>query len=355
MFYRLTVIFISLLITLNNFGQQVYKMGQTGLKTAEGLYFYSLPRTSLLIKVVCTHNKTFAGPYFAYAEELLGIKNLPSEDKSEWRIDSILIQTIQEADPEAVYAVQTDKKFSPEKLLKFSQSGLIFDYSSNENATYNEKASLDLTSEPEVKFDEYSINGFVAESFDTIYKTVIKDTMYVKIPVLKPKTALKTLKEKAKDAADVIAKIRARKYELLMAEDDPYAEANVLKYAIAELDKIENAYIEMFTGKIVSKKYTFLFNHTPDIKDQNVEVFRFSSSNGINTGNQASPVFLAFDKEGRTRGLKDWLNNIPSAKESLYYRIPDAAVAKIIYKGQVIAFKRVFISQFGVAVPYPNK
>lgn len=355
--FKKSIIFLLSLFFLSASSQEIYKIGDSGIKSTEGLVFYSLPKTNLIVKVVCSRTTSYAGPYFAYAEELLGIKGLPSEDKTEWKIDSIIINSAQESDPEALYAFKPDKKMEFDHLWKFSSAGLIFDPSSTVSSSYPELASIESNNGIK-KIDEFTIGGFVAEKFDTLYKTVIKDTMYVKIPVLKPRASMKSIKEKAQEAADMIMKIRTRKFELLMAEDDPYAEVNAMKYAINELDKIEKAFLEMFTGKKNEKSYTYTFQHTPEMKELNYELFRFSTSQGIvdKSVTSASAVILSYEREGRVKGMKDWLASIPQAKSgSIYYRIPDAAMIKLSYKGQVIAFRKLLISQFGVIAPYHYK
>jgi Domain of unknown function (DUF4831) len=355
---------IVFIIFLSNslFGQgilSVQKVGEKPLKNADNLIIYALPRTTLAFKIVSRVTNTYYGPYFAYAEEYLGIKGAPSENKTEWSIDSVNILSFKEADPDEYYAVKTKSNFNPKPIFLLNESGLILDPSlpeqlgqQNDHNIITKKNAL--TSE----VIEVSMQKYYNEKADTFYKTMLKDSIYLKIPLIRTRQELKNLKDKAREAADVIVKIRQRRFEMILSEDEALPEVKAFHLALDEMRKIEEDYLALFTGRQTTNTFTTWFYYTPASvsRDSQFEIFRFSSKNGISDRKDATatPVFLTFEKDNRTRAINDWMQYISNPGQNhLFYRIPDAATVDVIWKGDLLASKKLLIYQFGTVVPFP--
>jgi hypothetical protein len=350
------------LFTLNIYSQgivSVQKIGDKPITNTENMFVYSLPRTVLAIKVVTRQTTTFSGPYFSYADEYLGLKGVPSENKTEWDIDSIDIFTYKEADPNAYYAVRTKKDMNPASIMQLTESGIILDPSKEKEICQPfHKNSYTENSNLSDEFSAVSMEKYYNEKTDTLYKTILKDSVYLKIPLIRSKEELKTLKDKAREAADVIIKIRQRKFEMVLSEDEVLPEANSFKTALNEMQKTEDEYLALFTGRRASKTFTNWFFYTPEQieREPQFELFRFSEKSGISdrTTASASPVFISFRKMNRTKVLGDGIQ-IPKVGEvkSLVYRIPDAAIADVSWNDDLLASKKLLIYQFGALVPFP--
>jgi hypothetical protein len=196
------------------------------------------------------------------------------------------------------------------------------------------------------------------EKADTFYKTMLKDSIYLKIPLIRSRQELKNLKDKAREAADVIIKIRQRRFEVILSEDEALPEVKALRLALDEMQKIEDDYLALFTGRRTTNTFTTWIYYTPASvsRDSQFEIFRFSSKNGISdrTDASATPVFLTFEKDNRTRIINDWMQYIGNPGQNhLFYRIPDAATVDVIWKGDLVASKKLLIYQFGTVVPFP--
>ena len=336
----------------------VQKVGERPLKNADNLFIYSLPRTTLAFRVVTRVTSTYCGPYYAYAEEYLGIKGVPSENKSEWSIDSIEITSFKEADPDEYYAVKTKPGFNPKSLFYLNESGIILDPSLPEQFGQSNHNIISKKNTMTSEVVEVSMQKYYNEKVDTFYKTILKDSVYLRIPLIRPKQELKTLKDKALEAADVIIKIRQRRFEMIMAEDEALPEAKSFRIALDEMQKIEDDYMALFTGRQTSIVFTTWFYYSPPsvTRDSQFEIFRFSSRKGISdrTDALATPVFITFEKEYRTKVLNDWMQYISNPGEQhLFYRIPDAATIDVVWKGNLLASKKILIYQFGTVVPFP--
>ncbi len=358
---KISALFLSLNIIYVLSGQgivSVQKIGEFSPKNINDVFIYALPRTTLAIKVVTKNTKTYCGPYFAYAEEYLGLKSIISENKSEWSIDSVDIFPIKEVDPDEFYAVKTKKGFNPKSLFYLTESGFILDPSFKSELTQINFGEISINDNSSNEFKELSMQKFYYGKSDTFYKTVIRDSAYIRIPLTKTKEEMKSLKDKAKEAADVIIKIRQRKFEMILSEDGALPEVKSFRMALDEMNRLEEYYLELFIGRSITTTYTTWFYYTPiaSTKETQFEIFRFSPKSGISdrTISSATPVFLTFEKDNNTKSLNEWLQNAKcTSKNQLYYRIPDAAIVNVIWKGNLLASKKILISQFGAIVPFP--
>jgi hypothetical protein len=339
---------------------KVYRLGDAQLKSAENVYFYSLPRTSIILKVITKRITTIPGPYFAYAEEYMGIRGVPSENSVEWEIDSIGISTENEADPECWYALKADKPINPEIFLNFSSEGFIFSPPSQGMFLSPEI----LIPKPETHnppyFTDLTKTNFFYNTADTFYKTILKDSLFIRVPIIKPKSEARPIKEKSREAADIIMKIRQWRFDTVLPDDGSLPEAGSFKIALAESYRIEQNYLALFIGKKFIDKFITWFVYTPtgNTKETQFEVFRFSPKIGIadKTIPFASPVYLTFDEAGNTKNLGEWMNAINAPKENhIFYRIPDEAVVYVNWKGDILASKQILVSQFGTIVSFPIK
>lgn len=337
--------------------KSVYKIGESAPKNTNNIFIYALPRTTLAIKVVTKRTITSCGPYFAYAEEYLGIKDVNSENKSEWSIDSIDIFTIKEVDPDEFYAVKTKKGFNPKSLFFLTESGFILDPSVQSEFTVANLGVFPKNNTPKA-LKEYSMQKYYYDKTDTFYKTVIKDSLYLRIPSTRSKEELKNLKDRAREAAEVIFKIRQRKFEMILSEDEALPEAKAFRMALDEMNRIETIYLDLFTGRTITNIFTSWFYFTPVsmTKETQFEIFRFSTKYGISdrTIPSATPIFLMFERNNNTKSLNEWLNDTKyNDNNSLLYRIPDLATVNVIWKGNLLMSKKILISQFGTIVPFP--
>ena len=72
-------------------------------------------------------------------------------------------------------------------------------------------------------FTNQSIEEFYTDKSDTLYKTIIRDSAFIRIPVVRKLREAKTLEQKAEAAYNVISEIRELRFELLRGD------ANVFK------------------------------------------------------------------------------------------------------------------------------
>ncbi len=317
-------------------------------------YVYSLPQTSFKLNMEVVRTRIIHGPYYRFSEKLLSIKDVPVRSSTTYRISKVQLESFEEADPDNVFLLrqvsgQTD--LSP--LLKLGREGLIYDYS---QALYTGKqAYLPDASHEGPMFTELSMERNTVMSIDTFYKTILTDTSFIRVPVLKEQLMVKTIDEKAEEAADFILELRYERFMMLTGNNN----TQVSDYSVQRLDEIEREYLELFIGKSFEEKlqYTYYITPSGDGFFENIEILEFSENRGIlEEGSDDSEVLsLRIRKTGKTDLLRDPIQpeKLSVQTNALYYRVPDVAEIEISLGGRTLLSDRYPVCQYGVILSMP--
>jgi hypothetical protein len=348
-------IILTLLLIQQTNAQSFEILKATELKAGmyENTYLYALPKTSIIFKITTNKATFIPGPYCNYAEEFLGITSSRTTENTECTIDSISVETTQESDNENYYGIKVSKPLQIEQLNQLEQLGLYFYPQSS--TIHNPNISNPVNKNTLVKgFNEVTMKTFYNETADTIYKTILKDSAFIQVPIVRPKTETKTTKEKAKEASEVIMKLRQSRYEIILSEDNALPDAKSLKAVLGEMNDLEKKYTELFTGKTYNEKYVAYFVMSPTSKLNESDLFYFSSINGITekTDSSAIPIQISFEKNNNSQVFENWTNNLPK-QNHIFYRIPEVATLLIKKGEQTIASSRISIYQSGAIVSCP--
>jgi hypothetical protein len=317
-------------------------------------YVYSLPMTSFRLSLEVARTRTIRGPYYRFADKLLNIKDVPEKNREEYRISKVRLESFQESDPGQVYLVrQVSGQTDLSNLLKLGEEGLVFDM---QKAVH----SGDQVLLPEVApqgplFTELSMEKNTAMSIDTFYKTILTDTSFIRVPVLKEQLMVKTIDEKAEEAADFILELRYERFMMLTGNNATL----VSDGAVKRLDEIERQYLELFTGKTFEERmqYTYFITPSGDEVFENIEVLEFSDKRGVidQGGPDSEALSLRIRKAGKTRLLRDPLRpeKLPVQTNALYYRVPDVAFVEVSLGGRTLFNDRFQVSQYGEILVLP--
>jgi hypothetical protein len=321
----------------------------------ENSFIYALPRTRIRITVLAISHSVVPGPYNAYAEKYLGIKDAISLSKTDWEIKEVHIGTFEEPDPDYYYSLQTNNPAKAiNSLVSFSESGLIIDQSKF-TPYYLEKEIIEDAPEP-LHFEDLSIKRNIES---TNVKTKPGTTAKIAdVPATKTESKVKSLEQKAEEAANFIIKIRKRRFKLLAGQYEVFPEGIALETSIRELDELESEYLSLFTGKVYSDTVKRVFYYVPRV-GQTLErnIFcRFSDELGFQDALSVSgkPLVLELKSLEFTVALRDVQNPYmgPTYNNIIYYRIPDKASARVLYGSTNIVESEIGIYQYGVLVPY---
>ncbi len=318
-------------------------------------YVYALPMTTFKLSLEVVRTRTLRGPYYRFADKLLNIKDVPERNSEKYRISRVHLEYFEESDPKCVFlARQISGQTDLSSLLKLGKEGLIFDMHQARHSDASTQLS-GISPEGPV-FTELSMERNETMSIDTFYKTVLTDTSFIRVPVLKEQLLVKTIDEKAEEAADFILELRYERFMMLTGNNN----TAVSDAAVRRLDEIERQYLELFTGKTFEERMRYTYFLTPDGNEvfENIEVLEFSEEGGVLT--QGSPdtqvLSLNIRKAGKTLLLRDPRGReaLPVRTNALYYRVPDMAIVEVSLGGQTLLNDRVPVSQYGEILVLPT-
>ncbi len=326
-----------------------YKTGET----PAGKVLYAMPRTSLVVRVTAVKTVYVPGPFRAYAEKYLGIKPYVTKASTRWSLLSAELSSFKEPDPEKYFVISTDGLLAQNALV-MTRSGLLLDMAA---LPEQEAPAYQVSSEePDGKpyFTDLSVKRNFFEKEDTVYRTMLQDTGFVRVPVVRKSYEKKTLEQKAEEAANFIIKIRKRRFKLMAGQYDVYPKDEALEFAVKEMTRLENEYLALFTGKKVSQKWYYRFLYTPADASKQPVLFKFSPQTGVchSSGCEGIPVYLQYNvPQQEITGLQASEKSV--LRDTLVYRIPVLTDVRLVFNDRVLAQKHLLIYQFGPLIGLP--
>ncbi len=339
---KYTLSILLLFISLTNFAQRNRDDDELVPAIVEGVA-YSLPRTGIRVTVEATQEKYFHGPYFQFAEALLGIENAPATDSESWTIKDIQIETFSEADPDQVYKAMGNAAF----LLSLTESGTLAGINKEVESSTDKLVVSSFLSEaktPDVIFPDLSLNPFFEEVEDSIRGSVL---------------VVKSIEEKAQEAAHTITKLRKRRFKSLgNAYEVQLPDGDAYELMVDELGKLEDEYVALFIGKTYKETFTYSFDYIPGNNSVSGDVlFRVSNTNGVlpKTDLTGAPIVIDVKKieqlASAQASVKDTQNTM--ATTNVFYRMPGKAEIQILNGINTMASTRADLAQFGTVAPVP--
>lgn len=339
------VLFIAFLLVSPAFGQRKGKEDVVAPTFTEGV-IYALPRTGVRVKVKAVKETFQPGPYAAYAEQLLGIKNVKNKATVSWSIEEVKIDVFSEPDPEQVYKAMGDGA----SMVNLSADGCLAGINSDNSAEKNSKTETNQVGQ----INEDQSNDYFQYFTDSPLYTAGDSTNNYR-PVKMGDD------QKIGKAAQRILECRRLQYEIAAGlVDELHPDGEAYKVSLEELKKIEKTYLSLFIGKYNSEKAVFGFDYIPKTGGKSEAIFRISDEGGIIPASDLSgkPVMIEFEIEKELAQKQAGLikSDNPSAGASgVFYRIPGKANIRIVNDMNVIATARATIAQFGAVAPVPEE
>lgn len=308
---------------------------------------YALPHTGIKVHVEAIREVFQPGPYAAYAEQLLGIKNAKTREISTWNIAEVSIETFSEPDPEQVYKALGDGAFE----VSLAPNGCLSGINSQAKNDGMKMAQSNKTYQKPDLEDDFSFDYFT----DT-------PTYYPGDSTNNFRPTKVSVAQKAAEAAQRVLDCRMNQYDLAALRiDGEYPDGKAYEVSLKELKRTEKNYIQLFTGRRTYKKENYSFDFVPSSKNKSAQViFRVSDEKGIVAASDLSgkPVMIELERmAGLTeKYVKNAASDNPGAgQKGVFYRMPGVATVKIIYNMNVIATARTTIAQFGAVAPLPEE
>ena len=329
-------------------------------------FYYSLPRSVVTIDITVTRIDRISGPYAKYAAKYLGIKDPVLQNKTNYELSDISINTYAEPDPNQYFFVNVKNQGaikSNSMMIALSESGLIQDLNDDSDKKV-EQDKKEKSSRKRIDYSEtfkYFADANLIERIDTIIEQVSMDTVTVEKRTVKRIMVEKSVEQKAKEAADFIMKIKEQRLDIITgAQEVPYSEATV-KFMSEELEKMEKEYMMMFVGITETEVLHYRYYYLPkaNLYSASIPLFKFSRIGGIVSEDNADGdmVYIHIDRARNTKNLEEFAkkNNEGESKHGFFYRIPEYAKFTI-KQGSILKAEASFlIAQFGVVTSLPAK
>ena len=302
--------------------------------------YYALPRTTFTIEVEARQESFFAGPYAAFAKQLL---NMDVRDKDEvtTAISKARIIPGTEADPSAWYT--TDQENAG--LLALSAQGLV---------SFSEKPEANLqTWRFSGKTAPVSFNGRITETEKpTIvieYQEVQTDTGLVTIPVEHKVMVEKTLEDRAAEAAEVVLNLRKERMNIITGNTDANFYGNSMEVALKEMDRLEKEYLALFQGYTVTKTFNGSFEIVPSAASQTQRylVFRLLQDGFVTEGSRGVPCYLNLEPESTQPADDDQATQRRGKTTPLRFRTPMVCKVTLTQDTKTLVSARVPVYQLG--------
>jgi hypothetical protein len=329
--------------------------GNSSINAESSGFYYSLPRTVIKVDFIIEKNKCVKGPYSEYAPKILGIDDVIIKDETKYTLVDVIVSALVEPDPEATFFVEFDEKASKEEkslIFNLQEDGIILGANDVENQGIQKSISLSktLVNDSENNVFQYYAESNLYQRVDTIVRKITIDTTTIRRNILQSSWVDRSPEQKARAAADYIQKIRESRFNLISGYQE-INYGNSISFMDEKLKAMEDEYVDLFVGKEIKSLKEQSVEFLPSKENVGIQLLaRFSETTGL-TGleSKSEPIQIEISPVGNTNKINSDNKNIGKDKtvNNLFYRTPEYVMLKILYKGGIIAEKKMLISQLG--------
>jgi len=324
-----SIILCGLACSLSAFSQATWQKLSASQSTDHGLS-YSLPKTKLVVDVEYTKTTLKAGPYFRYAQNLLGIGNSILEDSETYLLDKITVTPTSVVDKTSACMVQF-KSALPYIIL--SPEGVLSAVNTQPDTTF-------LTQVPPLPR-----NSVVEKALENPQLAQSEETL-----------ASGSIGKMAEQAAKQIFRIRESRTELLTGEaDNAPKDGAGLKLLMEQMDLQERRLTALFAGTIQKEKMYKRISFVPGNDDLNRFVlFRFSKYFGFVNADDLSgePVYIDLKATDRKTFAPEPKKK-SKEKPGLAYNISGRGQLTVSFRSQNLYQEELPFTQFGIQANFP--
>ncbi len=313
---------------------------------------YALPKTGLKIGIGYQKELFIPGPYADYAERMLGIDGVQKTRTERYTLANVKVATTTEPDGDAFFTVNTlEGEMGRELLERLGARELVLlgDY----------LTEMDIAAHPyggrenRIFFKDVTMQSNIEVQERTIYKTLITDTSFVRVPVTTQQMERKTLEKKAEEAAKLILEIRSDRYYLSAGLVDPLPAGFDLKTAIQGLDRLEGESLFLLIEKSYTEQFKKEYYYIPagTSSEERFILDRFSTARGI-ADPEGEIIEVVVRPSGNTKSFRNLLPQVPEPESynRIYYRVPEICEVAIVHDAGTLLSKRVGIYQSGALI-----
>ena len=347
---RKIALFIAALLVA---GIQVNAQVLDGVEAPAGAIVYSLPSTTIALKVTAEHEAYQAGPYAMYAEKYLGI-SVKQSSGDFYKIKSIEMVPYVEADPAVSAAITLQgSKAAPANFLSLCSQGLVVLQDGYTGKGSQWRFPSAVGAQEFLK----GASSNIGITTTTLYKTVVGADGVEKVPVKQSQTVVKSLEKKAEETAELIFKLREKRLEIITGDTDATFSGEAMAATLKEIQRMEDEYMAMFIGKSVKDEQTVVFDVVPKASNpKHIYIaFRLSDTQGLLPANnmQGRPFVLELLADGEAIAPTAVSEAALATKGKIAYRKPVTVMARVLDGQKVLIQTRVPVYQLGKIMSFP--
>ncbi len=312
----------------------------------EGTLTYALPQTVVTVEVEAVQEIFYAGPYARYASKYLG-SEARNEDEVSCQVTSVKLTPFVEADQSARYTVNPGK--SMPAFLSLTAQGLI----ASGDGISGKDVQWRFAAPSRGDFSDKGVESNLTSESATLYRNVKGESAYSKVAVQQQMVVEKSLETRAKEAADMIFRLRRKRIDIITGDTDATYSGEAMASAIEELSRLEKEYMTLFYGYSELRTQKMSYDIVPSASNQKQMyiAFRISDKDGLVAADNMSgkPYVLELVPQKVAAPAAS-----ASGKGSqMYYRVPAICFTKLSDGVNVILQTRIPVYQLGVVSSYP--
>lgn len=293
--------------------------------SVEGLNYY-LPKTKITLQITATKTTNTPGEFSRYAERYLRLTNVIELANESWEINDIQILTSGIPDKSRLYTLSFNGSKSV-PYIELDENGIL-------SAINTRKPVIDS------KTEDKTITTEKVNPYDFLTEEILMSGSTAKMAEL--------------TAKEIYATRESRNYLTRGQAENMPKDGESLQLFLNELEKQENAMLQLFTGTTTVEKKVFTIDIIPSTSVSKQIAFRFSTKLGIlATDNLAgAPVYidiedLKYIPETVIEAKKDDKFLDKFTNSFLFYITPGRAAIKVYDNRTTYVSNEKPIAQFG--------
>lgn len=320
-----------------------------------GTLSYCLPSTSLSFEVEAVRETFHAGPYCKFASKYLGIE-VRQKDHVVYNLSGVKMTPYLEPDQSRRFLISPSSPEADLSFLKMTSCGLVA-----VSDVYGNESVWRFPTMARGEFADGGLTSNMTAESTVLYRKSKSGEAFDKVAVNQKMNVEKSPEKRAAETAALIFKLREKRLQIITGDTDATFSGEAMGAAIAEIQRLEQVYLSMFTGYSEYQVETMKFDIVPekDRLNQMYVAFRISDSDGLLPADNLSgrPILLDIEVPA-----EEVVEAAPESKkktqgkqqvEFAYYRIPAICNVRLIDGGDVILSSRIPVCQLGKVSSFP--
>ena len=335
LFFILSMILLCRCASKESVSKGSVSLSKSKVPTEHGLWYY-LPKTVIRVEIIAEKEVTKAGPFYRFSQRFLNISDVITEDREGWYIVGANISSHGIADDSKLFKVSIEgtpgmaaMSLTPDGVLK------------SVNSAMNEVSNSQV-------IPEHPVTKLIS----------LENINFNDVPFTEEQLIKSSTTAMAEEVSKEIYRLRQLKSRIIKGEIKISSDTGSFEQIFAEIEKLEQAYLSLFTGKIEKQTVKRVYEFIPDdSQNVNTVLLRFSQQKGFLESMDVSGTPVYIEIEVNAKNTDNFLLNEDKKTENttgLAVCNPVSAKVRIIDRTLLLSESKVFLGQFGQVYRLPK-